>query len=98
MAVKYGAYKTTIAYIPKRKIQRAIMKQNPFQRASQVAHIYMHTAASGITTKQMDVAESRAAEYLLWATPETTLRKSRTLSNEPIGQNNPVEQDDTGIS
>ena len=75
VAVKYGAYKTKLAYVPKRKIQMAHSKQNPFQRAAKVSHVTIYTAASGFKTHLLDVSVYRAEEYLNWATPESIIRK-----------------------
>jgi putative membrane protein len=71
LTVRQGAYGMTSTVIPRRKIQWAATRQNPFQRLSKVMTISATTAAgtSGTTLVLRDLSEAEASAYLDWLRP-----------------------------
>ncbi len=74
LTLRSGYFSVTTTIIPKRRIQWAQTKQNPFQRFANVASIQAVTAAGvgGTKTTLRDLLEDEANAYLDWVRPKTT--------------------------
>jgi putative membrane protein len=70
LVMKRGAYTATTAIIPRKKIQLARIRQNPFQTKAGVAHIEASSAAMGGAFERVrDVGAAQAFAYLDWIRP-----------------------------
>ncbi|MDR0515067.1 MAG: PH domain-containing protein [Coriobacteriaceae bacterium] len=71
MQVVNAGFSVTKVSFPRKKIQYAYTRSNPFQRASQVATINIRTAAGigGTTLHLVDVREDDAEKWLDWVLP-----------------------------
>jgi uncharacterized membrane protein YdbT with pleckstrin-like domain len=78
VAIRKGAYNRQTIFVPRRKIQVAVINQNPFQRHSHVADIVTQTAANGLSVKVLrDAGISEADYYLNWVRELPTVRLER---------------------
>ena len=71
MQISNGGFSRESVSFPRKKIQFAFTKTNPFQRNSHVATINARTAAGigGTTLRLMDVPEEEAFTWLDWVKP-----------------------------
>jgi uncharacterized membrane protein YdbT with pleckstrin-like domain len=75
VAIRKGAYNRQTVFVPRRKIQVAVINQNPFQRHSRVADIVTQTAANGLSVNVLrDAGISDADSYLNWVHELPTVR------------------------
>jgi uncharacterized membrane protein YdbT with pleckstrin-like domain len=81
LIIRQGGYSQVTTIIPRRKLQWAFTRQNPFQRLAGVATICAYTAAGtgGTATMLRDLRASEAAAYLDWVRPHR---------REPANQSN----------
>ncbi|MEE0829087.1 MAG: PH domain-containing protein, partial [Alistipes finegoldii] len=71
MSMTNGGLSTTVTYTPRKKIQFAYLRTNPFQRMARVASVNVRTAAGigGTTETLWDLSEEDAAAWLEWVRP-----------------------------
>jgi putative membrane protein len=71
LTIRKGSYGMVTTVIPRKKIQWAAVRQNPFQRLSRVASISATTAAGvgGTATDLRDVAVDEADLFMDWIRP-----------------------------
>ena len=71
LMIHQGFFSLTTTIIPRKKIQWAQLRQNPFQRFSKVASITAVTAAGigGTKTRLRDLSHEEATAYLAWIRP-----------------------------
>jgi putative membrane protein len=78
IAMRNGAVRRRLVYVPRHKIQRAAKEMNPFQRAAEMATYGVYTAAVRDTRIAIkDVTAARADEFLEWVEPRHTARAER---------------------
>lgn len=76
MSITNGGLSSKTVVFPRRKIQFASIKTNPFQRMAHVAIVCARTAAGvgGTTERLWDVSEADADAWMEWARPRASLR------------------------
>jgi uncharacterized membrane protein YdbT with pleckstrin-like domain len=67
LVLKSGAYERRFLYLPKKKIQYAVKKQNPFQRRLELATIQVFTAIPTMRSQALiDLTTTQADAWLEW--------------------------------
>ena len=71
MSMTNGGLSTTTTYTPRKKIQFAYIRTNPFQRMAHVASVNVRTAAGvgGTTETLWDLSEQDADAWMEWVRP-----------------------------
>lgn len=84
MSMTNGGLAVTTTYTPRKKIQFAYLRTNPFQRMAHVASVNVRTAAGvgGTTETLWDLPEEDADAWMEWVRP----RGKRTQATEPNGE------------
>ena len=84
MSMTNGGLAVTTTYTPRKKIQFAYLRTNPFQRMAHVASVNVRTAAGvgGTTETLWDLPEEDADAWMEWVRP----RGKRAQAAEPNGE------------
>lgn len=85
MSMTNGGLAVTTTYTPRKKIQFAYLRTNPFQRMAHVASVNVRTAAGvgGTTETLWDLHEQDADTWMEWVRPRG--RRAQVATAEQIG-------------
>jgi putative membrane protein len=75
LVLRAGAYGRRFVYLPRKKIQYAVKKQNPFQRRLQLATIQAFLAVPTMRSRELiDLSATKADAWLAWVESYTRER------------------------